>query len=115
MIIETRELVFTNTALKQAFAWYAAVPNQGDLPPGAITAVTPKPGGAVSVLVQQIGASRNREVSFTSGRTIAVLLYFCRKQRIPIPRDAGKDIITQGDALCLTISGQTRTTPPPPN
>ena len=115
MIIETRELVFTNTALKKAFAWYATVPNQGDLPPGAITAVTPKPGGGVNVLVQQSGASKNREVSFTANRTIAVLLYFCRKQRIPIPRDAGKDIAAEGDSIRLTITGQTRTTAPPPN
>ena len=113
MIFETRELVFTNSALKKAFAWYATVPNQGDLPPGAITAVTPRPGGAVTVLVQQSGASRNREVSFTASKTMAVLLYFCRKQRIPIPRDAEKDIAAHGDAISLTISGQTRTVSPP--
>ncbi len=112
MIFETRELVFTNTALKKAFDWYAKVPNQGDLPPGAITGVIPKPGGAVSVLVQQIGASKNREVPFTASKTMAVLLYFCRKQRIPIPRDAYKDIAANGDAISLTISGETRTASP---
>ena len=112
MIFETRELVFTNTALKKAFDWYAKVPNQGDLPPGAITAVSPKPGGAVMVMVQQSGASKNREVSFTASKTMAVLLYFCRKQRIPIPRDAEKDISAQGDSISLTISGSTRTVSP---
>ena len=113
MIFETRELVFTNSALKKAFAWYAAVPNQGDLPPGAITAVTPRPGGAVTVLVQQSGASKNREVAFSASKTLAVLLYFCRKQRIPIPRDAEKDIAADGDTIFLTISGKTRTVSPP--
>jgi len=112
VILETRALVFTNTALKKAFEWYAKVPNQGDLPPGAITAVTPRPGGAVTLLVQQSGASKNREVAFTASKTIAVLLYFCRKQRIPIPRDAEKDIATHGDSINLTISGQTRTVSP---
>ncbi|WP_448191858.1 hypothetical protein [Azospirillum sp. sgz301742] len=112
MILETRELVFTNTALKKAFEWYAKVPNQGDLPPGAITSVSPKPGGAVTLLVQQSGTSKNREVAFTASKTMAVLLYFCRKQRIPIPRDAEKDIATKGDTISLTISGQTRTVSP---
>lgn len=113
MIFENRELLFSNSALKKAFDWYSKVPNQGDLPPGAITAVNPKPGGAVTVLVQQSGASKNREVAFTSNKTIAVLLYFCRKQRIPIPRDAEKDISSQGDSISLTISGSTRSAPPP--
>jgi hypothetical protein len=113
MIIETRELLFTNSALKKAFAWYATVPHQTDLPLGAITMVTPKPGGAVILLVQQSGASRIREVSFTASKTMAVLLYFCRKQRIPIPRDAEKDISAQGDSISLTISGKTRTLSPP--
>jgi len=112
MIFETRELVFTNSALKKAFAWYATVPNQADLPLGVITAVTPKPGGGATVLVQQSGASRIREVSFNASKTMAVLLYFCRKQRIPIPRDADKDISAQGDSISLTISGQTRTASP---
>jgi len=112
MILETRELVFTNTALKKAFAWYAMVPNQSDLPIGVITAVNPKPGGAVTVMVQQSGATRTREVSFTASKVMAVLLFFCRKQRIPIPRDAGKDIATSGDTIVLTISGETRTTAP---
>lgn len=113
MIIETRELLFTNSALKKAFAWYATVPHQTDLPLGVITMVTPKPGGAVSLLVQQSGASRIREVSFNASKTMAVLLYFCRKQRIPIPRDADKDIATEGEAIRLTISGKTRTASPP--
>lgn len=113
MIFETRELVFTNTALKKAFDWYATVPRQADLPPGAITAVIPKPGGAVTVMVHQSGASRNREIPFTASKTMAVLLYFCRKQKIPIPRDADKDIVSQGDSIGLTISGKTRTVSPP--
>lgn len=112
MIIETRELVFSNAALKKAFAWYGTVPHQADLPHGAITTVTPRPGGGVTVLVQQTGASRIREVAFNASKTMAVLLYFCRKQRIPIPRDADKDIAARDDAICLTIFGQTRTAPP---
>ena len=113
MIFENRELVFSNSALKKAFAWYATVPHRGDLPLGTITAVTPKPGGAVMVLVHQSGASKNREVSFTASKTMAVLLYFCRKQRIPIPRDADKDIVMHGDSIGLTISGHTRSISPP--
>jgi len=32
MIVETRELFFTNSALKKALAWYQKAPNQTDLP-----------------------------------------------------------------------------------
>lgn len=112
MIFETRQLVFTNSAIKKAFDWYATVPNQSDLPHGLITSVMPKPGGGVTVFVQQSGASRIREVPFAASKTLAVLLYFCRKQRIPIPRDAEKDIAADGDTLVLTISGKTRTVSP---
>lgn len=112
MIIETRELVFTNSALKKAFAWYATVPNQSDLPPGAIAVVTPKAGGATLVMVQQSGGSRNREIAFSPSKTLAVLLYFCRKQRVPIPRDAEKDIATRGEDISLIISAKTRTAGP---
>lgn len=114
MIVENRQLLFTNIALKQAFAWYQQVPNQSDLPRGVITMVTPKVGGGATVQVQQSGATKSREVSFMASKTLAVLLLFCRRQKIPIPRDADKDIGTSDDGIILTIRGTTTTTAPPP-
>lgn len=114
MIFETRHLVFTNTALRQAFAWYQRVPNQSDLPFGTITAVTPRVGGAVRVMVQQSGSSKGREVAFEPSKTLGVLLLFCRRQKVPIPRDAEKDIVPSDDGIMLTIRGKTATTAPPP-
>lgn len=114
MILENRQLLFTNIALKQAFAWYQKVPNQTDLPLGIITMVTPKAGGGAAVQIQQSGSTKTREVTFLASKTLAVLLLFCRRQKIPIPRDADKDIGTSDDGLILTIRGTTTTTPPPP-
>ena len=113
MIIENRQLVFTNSALKKAFAWYQRVPNQTDMPLGVITTLLPRPGGGVTVMIQQSGSSKTREVTFLASKTLAVLLLFCRRQKIPIPRDAEKDIAADGDTIFLTISGKTRTVSPP--
>lgn len=114
MIFETRHLVFSNSALRKAFAWYQKVPNQTDLPYGVITSVTPKAGGGVLVMVQQSGSSKARDVTFQPSKTLGVLLLFCRRQKIPIPRDAEKDIVPSDDGIMLTIRGQTATTAPPP-
>ncbi|WP_029008379.1 hypothetical protein [Azospirillum halopraeferens] len=112
MILETRHLVFTNPSLRQALAWYATAPGQTDLPHGVITAVTPRAGGGLTVSVQQSGASKIRDVSFTASKTLGVLLYFCRKQRVPVPRDAHKDLSIEGDAIVLTIQSDTPTSGP---
>lgn len=106
MILETRRLFFSNAALRKAFAWYQRAASQSDLPTGMITAVVPRVGGAVLVTLQQSGTSRLREFLFPPGKTIGVLLYFCRKQRIPIPRDGDKDIAATEDGLALTIRHQ---------
>ncbi|MCW2247414.1 hypothetical protein M2352_003048 [Azospirillum fermentarium] len=112
MIFETRELVFTPTALKKAFEWYATIPNQSDLPHGIITQVIPRQGGGVTVLIQQSGASKLREVAFNASKTLGALLYFCRKQRIPVPRDAEKDIIADGETILIHIHAKTKVTSP---
>ncbi|MDQ2102270.1 hypothetical protein [Azospirillum isscasi] len=113
MIFETRHLVFTNSALKKAFGWYQKVPNQTDLPMGMIASVVPKSDGGVVVMVQQ-GAAKVRDVAFMPSKTLGVLLLFCRRQKIPIPRDAEKDIFPSDDGIMLTIRGSSSTTPPPP-
>lgn len=113
MIFETRHLVFSNSSLKKAFAWYQQAPSQTDLPMGVITAVTPNPGGGATVMVQPSGATKTREVTFLSSKTLGVLLLFCRRQKIPIPRDAEKDISVAEDGLVLIIRGQFTTSAPP--
>ncbi|WP_448207206.1 hypothetical protein [Azospirillum sp. sgz302134] len=76
--------------------------------------MTPKAGGGVLVTVQQLGSTKGREVPFMPSKTLGVLLLFCRRQKIPIPRDAEKDIAPSDDGIMLTIRGQTATTAPPP-
>jgi hypothetical protein len=112
MIYELRELTFTEAALKDAFRWYQSAPNQKDCPHGAIASVKPQPGGGVMVLLQQAGASKMREVAFTSSRLLMVLLYFCRKQKIPIPREAEKTLSSDEAGIILTIGYQFRSVAP---
>lgn len=112
MIYEVRELTFTEAALKDAFRWYQAAPNQNDCPHGVIASVKPQPGGGVIVLLQQIGASRMRELAFPSSRLLMVLLYFCRKQKIPIPREAEKTLASDEAGIILTIGHQFRSVGP---
>lgn len=114
MIIETRELFFTNSALKKALAWYQKVPNQSDLPLGVVTTVTPKPGGGLVVQIQQSGATKSRDILFSASKTLALLLLFCRRQKIPIPRDASKELASADDGIVLTVRGETPTSAPPP-
>lgn len=115
MIYEIRELTFTEAALKDAFRWYQAAPNQKDMPHGSIASVIAQPGGGVTVTLQQAGASRMREVTFPSARLLMVLLYFCRKQRIPIPRDGEKTLSADEAGIVLTIGHQFRSTGPGPS
>ncbi len=114
MIVETRELFFTNSALNKAIAWYQKAPNQSDLPLGVVTMVMPKPGGGLVVTLQQSGASKGREVIFSPSKTLAVLLLFCRRQKIPIPRDGDKDMEMGDDGISLIIRGETLTSAPSP-
>lgn len=112
MILENRQILFTNVALRQAFAWYQVVPNQSDLPPGAISAVTPRNGGGASVSIITSGSSKPREVTFTSSKMMAILLYFCQKQRVPIPRDGDKELTVSDDGLMMTVDYSVKTSAP---
>ncbi len=112
MIVETRTLFFSNSALLKAVAWYQKVPHQSDLPLGVVTAVAPKPGGGLTIQIQQSGASKTREVVFLSSKTLGLLLLFCRRQKIPIPRDASKELNADDDGLSLTIRTETMTAAP---
>lgn len=112
MIYELRELTFTEAALKDAFKWYQEAPNQKDMPHGVIASVKPQPGGGAVIMLQQAGASRMREIPFPSSRLLMVLLYFCRKQRIPIPRESEKTLTADESGIILTIGYQFRSTGP---
>ncbi|MFD1627109.1 hypothetical protein [Azospirillum griseum] len=112
MIVETRELFFSNSALLKAIAWYQKVPHQTDLPLGVVTAVTPKPGGGLVIQIQQSGATKTRDVVFLSSKTLGLLLLFCRRQKIPIPRDASKELDADEEGVSLIIRSETMTSGP---
>jgi len=105
MIQEQRRLTFNQESLRHVFRWYATVPNQRDLPMGVVTDVVvheTAPVG-VTVLIQQSGAMRLREIALASDRLMVALICFCRQQRIPLPKNPHKTLSSLDGAIVLDL------------
>lgn len=111
MIVESRRIVFNDTALRLAIRLYADVSTQGDLPQGVITGVDlhDNDGLSATVFVQQSGASMLREAVLSQQKILAALLLLCRSQKIPVPRQADKSLTVAGSRLVLDIKHKPRT------
>ncbi|WP_207460200.1 hypothetical protein [Azospirillum sp. SYSU D00513] len=111
MIVESRRIVFNDTALRLAIRLYADVSTQGDLPQGVITGVDLRDNDGLSatVFVQQSGASMLREAVLSQQKILAALLLLCRSQKIPVPRQADKSLTVAGSRLVLDIKHKPRT------
>lgn len=105
MITESRQIYFNRIALMNACRWYASVPKQTDLPYGMITDVllNEEVPLSLTVLVEQAGASRIRIVKLPEGKILPIILYVCKKHKVPIPRHAEKSFKIIGDELVLVI------------
>jgi hypothetical protein len=109
-IVESRRIVFNDTALRQAIRLYADATSQGDLPQGVITGVELREGAVLSakVFVQQSGASSWREAVLSQQKILAAILLLCRSQKIPVPRQAEKTLTTANGRLILDIMHKPR-------
>ena len=105
MIYERRRLAFAAEALREVFRCYAEIPKQSDLPMGTITRVTVCPAAPVrvTVLIQQSGASRLREIEIAADKLLVALIYFCRCQRIPLPRNPVKSLSVAEGQIVLDL------------
>ena len=105
MIVESRRIVFNETALRQAIRLYADVARKGDLPQGIVTSVELVQGEPLSatIFIQQSGASLLREVAMDRQKILVALLLLCRSQKIPVPRHAEKTLTAAGRRLVLEI------------
>ena len=105
MIIDSRQLVFSESAVLKAFRWYVQAQGQSDLPHGVVSrvALTETPC-RVTVFVQRHGASRFDEFPFAGNKLTGIILYFCKKQRVPVPRDALKTLRVEDNFLVMDIT-----------
>ena len=88
-----RQLVFSESAVLKPFRWYVLAQGQSDLPHGVVSRMSLGENPCrVSVFVQRHGASRFDEIRFSGNKLVGALLYFCKKQKIPVPRDALKTL-----------------------
>ena len=105
MIVDSRQLVFSESALLKAFRWYALAQGQSDLPQGVVSRlVLTETPCRVTVFVQRHGASRFDEISFSGNKLVGAILYFCKKQKVPVPRDALKTLRVEDNFLVMDIT-----------
>jgi len=107
VLTDLRALTFSSMALRQAFELTRQVAPER-IPPGPIASIVLRGSGpdvTAVVLVQQPGATRLREVEVPAIRLAAMLILFCRKLDIPLPRQARKRlaIVHEGGEARLSL------------
>ena len=109
---EFRRVTFTNNELIEAIHDHNQV-SRDKLPAGMIVSCKPvsEPDVAVRLdLVDQ--ASGETRLAYLSPEVVAaVLLRYCMKRRIPMPRKAAKPIEIHGDEISLKIEIEGRLGP----
>lgn len=105
MIIDSRQIQFSAEAVKEAVKTYRELFPQKQ-PPGLLGTVTIRGLNPITlrVMVQAVGSRVYREVEMTESEVAAMLILYCRKLKIPLPRNADKAIKVQGDNLSLIVS-----------
>jgi hypothetical protein len=105
MIIDSRQIQFSAEALKEAVRTYRELFPQKQ-PPGLLGTIAIRGLNPLSlgVKVQAMGSRVYREVEMTESEVAAMLILYCRKLKIPLPRNADKAIKVQGDNLSLIVS-----------
>jgi hypothetical protein len=105
MIIDSRQIQFSAEAVKEAVKTYRELFPQKQ-PPGLLGTVSIRGLNPISlgVKVQAVGSRVYREVEMTESEVAAMLILYCRKLKIPLPRSADKAIKVQGDNLSLIVS-----------
>ncbi|MDG5494254.1 hypothetical protein [Niveispirillum sp. BGYR6] len=105
MIVDSRQIQFSAEALKDAVKTYRELFPQKQ-PPGLLGTVMIRGINPISlgVKVQAMGSRVYREVEMAESEVAAMLILYCRKLRIPLPRTADKAIKVQGDNIALIVS-----------
>jgi hypothetical protein len=107
MITERRQVIFSNEAVKEAVRLFASL-HPDKMPHGQIRRVwtVSEPELQLVVQVERVGARQLIDLAFTQGEIAAFLILFCRKSKIPLPRNADKFLEIENGCLSLVITKQ---------
>jgi|GEM_PF-2048786 len=114
MIIEKRQFWFTQSSLINALKWYASTPNRKAFPAGTVVdlKITQNPTLELVAIVDGEAGGPRVEISFLEPEIIAILIYFCKTQKIPIPRQSEKKIVVAHGTLILQVARKNTSRPP---
>jgi len=105
MVMEQRELTFTNKELVESINIF---PKKASLklPDGKITNISIEDDSYVFAVVQIRKAEDDKieKVALDSSSLAAILLFYCRSKKIPIPKNAKKNITKVESGVSLNIS-----------
>ena len=104
-ITEIRQLVFSRDTLLDAILYTDRV-DKGWLHRAVIQKLEIVGGDALSVVVtaERDGAKAWTKVGFKPAEIAATMIRYCKALKIPLPRNAKKQLELQGDSICLKIS-----------
>ena len=111
-LTEIRQLVFPRATLLDAIL-HADRVNKGWLHRAAIHGVEIT-GGAmplVTVTAERDGAKSLTKVTFKPAEIAATIIRYCKAIKVPLPRNAQKQLEVQGDSICLKITVNLTTVP----
>jgi len=104
MILDTRRIVFSPDAVREAVKFYRnSFPS--NQPPGLVGPIFIRSVNPVvlGISIQAIGARVFREVEMPASEVAAMLIVYCRKMRIPLPRHGDKSVEAHGETIILGV------------
>lgn len=114
MIEERREVRFDKQSLIEACRWFQTLSKQTEIPHGLITDVilSDDDPPEMTVLMNQSGASKMRIINLKPTTLLPLILYFCKKQRIPVPRHSEKSFNADEESLVMILTKEHETRGP---
>lgn len=107
MITERRQIIFSTDALRDAVQLYrASYPER--IPHGRIHKVWPvgEPETYLVVQIEPLGARRLLDHRMSQREIAACVILYCRKARVPLPRNGNKYLEVDNGMLSLVITQQ---------
>ncbi|MFY8092943.1 MAG: hypothetical protein ACOVN0_05600 [Niveispirillum sp.] len=105
MIVDSRHIMFSPEAIREALRSFRELfPTKQ--PPGLLGPIVIRSADplVLGVKIQATGSSTYREVEMEESEVAAMLIVFCRKIKIPLPRTANKSIEVEGENIALIVS-----------
>lgn len=105
MIVDSRHIQFSPEAVRAAVKTFRELFPQKQ-PPGLLGPIMIRSDNPLilGVKIQAMGSSVYREIEMEEAEVAAMLIIYCRKMKIPLPRAAEKSMEVDGDRIALIVS-----------